>query len=340
MDKYDFIKMILKRRDVSVNDKKRGVLLATQELEQNSSNYRKVSKNIDKNKEERMHAPKDTAKFLSLFEERAAFKYLTHDFDSDTEIDYNTFLSQVREKFKEAAKQFTIPSSLYATMDVFLNGGTDKNGQPKTWKAWNDKNYTENYASQAWEEWIKQNPGKHPTKNAHFNEVIMDFRSTIRLIKPELKNFIEKKKYPNLCITVNSLENADFYTNVLYLERGIGRILSDMQRYQDYNKVEISFSRDYESEPAKMIITITQVGSETTDLENVVKRFDSSEAGSFNTIFSDFVGYCNWSVEALWNGKPKRWNILKDDGNTPKVEDITNGQIKGFTHILTYYKQV
>jgi len=340
MDKYDFIKMILKRRDVSVNDKKRGILLATQELEQKAPISNRDGKTLGKNKKEQKHVPKDTASFLSLFEERDAFKYLTHDFDSNSEVNYGIFLSQVREKFKEATKRFTIPPSLYATMDVFLNGGVD-NGKPRTWTAWNGINYKENYASLSWMEWIKENPGKHLTRNTQFNEVIMAFRCTTRLIKPALEKIIdrEKEKYQNLCITTHHLDNADFYTNVRCLIQGIERILDDMSKYEGFNNIDISFSRDYDSEPAKMIIKITQVGSEAHNIEEVVKRFKSG-AGAFNEMAKDFSGYCNWSVEALWDGQPKRWNILKDDGDILEIEDTDRNNINGFTHILTYFKKI
>lgn len=38
MEKYDFIKLMLKSRNLSVNDKKRLVLLATREIEKNENN--------------------------------------------------------------------------------------------------------------------------------------------------------------------------------------------------------------------------------------------------------------------------------------------------------------
>jgi hypothetical protein len=74
-----------------------------------------------------------------------------------------------------------------------------------------------------------------------------------------------------------------------------------------------------------------------TSLDDVMKKFKSG-GGAFNEIKKMFVGYCNWSVEALWDGQPKRWNILNDD-NVDEVENIHNTEIHGFTHILTYFSK-
>ena len=75
MEKYDFIKLMLQNRNLSVNDKKRLLLLATREIERvdvslepkeegrkNEGTKEDVKKNIPTK-----HAPKDTASFLSLF---------------------------------------------------------------------------------------------------------------------------------------------------------------------------------------------------------------------------------------------------------------------------------
>ena len=88
MEKYDFIKLMLQNRNLSVNDKKRLLLLATREIERvDVSLEPKAEKRKKESKEETpntsalaVHAPKDTATFLSLFNDPNGFKFLTHDF--------------------------------------------------------------------------------------------------------------------------------------------------------------------------------------------------------------------------------------------------------------------
>ena len=60
--------------------------------------------------------------------------------------------------------------------------------------------------------------------------------------------------------------------------------------------------------------------------------------GAFNEIKKVFYGYCNWSVESLWDGKPKRWNILNDT-DADEIDDMEDSNVLGFTHILTYFSK-
>ena len=86
---------MLQNRNLSNNDKKRLLLLATKEIENVDSateskeegTLRKESKNEKKNKGAKSkHAPKDTAAFLSLFNDPKGFKFLTHGFDPSAEL--------------------------------------------------------------------------------------------------------------------------------------------------------------------------------------------------------------------------------------------------------------
>jgi hypothetical protein len=338
MEKYDFIKLMLRNRSLSINDKKRLVLLATNEIEQNGMPLSGTTPPTEE--KEDIHAPKETASFLSLFSDPNGFKFLTHDFDPDSDWDYDKLIAVVTQAFRKSCRQYNIPKRLYVTMLAMISGGETPKHEPRTWIDWEGKPHSENYASSDWVEWAKDNPGLHLLSNDKFADSILKFRSSIRLVHPMLLDIIKRQasKHSNLNIQTENLDRADFYTYVWALENGIKRILDDMARYSAQTpNVKIVFERQFSDAYSLRIIKITQLGSVATSLDDVIKKFKSG-GGAFNEIKKMFVGYCNWSVEALWDGQPKRWNILNDD-NVDEVENIHNTEIHGFTHILTYFSK-
>ncbi len=339
---------MLQNRNLSVNDKKRLLLLATREIERDDTS-------IDPKEEERkkepkedtknasvlaIHAPKDTASFLSLFNDPNGFKFLTHDFDPDSDMNYDKLMKQVREQFKEATTKYRIPTNLYALISAFIFGGTDKDGKVRTWMDCDGKFHNQNYTSRKWVEWSSNNPSVHLLSNEEFAKEILKFRSSIRLVKPILCDIISRQgtKHSNLIIQTNGLEKADFYTYVWALENGIKRILDDMSRYADKTpNVRITFERSFSDDFSRRIIKITQLGSISSSIDDVLKKFKKG-GGAFCEIKKVFWGYCNWSVESLWDGKTKRWNILSDI-DVDEIEDIEDANVPGFTHILTYFSK-
>lgn len=344
MEKYDFIKLMLNSRNLSVNDKKRLVLLATQEIEKKDNNIQESAHNIleeEKIKEKgRPHAPKDTASFLSLFNNPNGFKFLTHDFDPDSDMNYNKLMKQVNEQFKNATSKYMIPHSLYALMSTFIYGGIDKDGKERAWTDCDGKKHKSNYANKQWEDWSINNPNVHLLSNEEISKEILKFRSSIRLVKPVLCDIIRRQesKHSNLIIQTENLEKADFYTYVWALESGIKRILDDMALYADKApNVKIAFERSFGDDYSKRIIKITQLGSTSSSIDDVLKKFNMG-GGAFSEIKKFFRGYCNWSVESIWDGNAKRWNILKDS-SIDEIEDLETARVPGFTHILTYFSK-
>lgn len=344
MEKYDFIKLMLKSRNLSVNDKKRLVLLATREIEKQdkvvpeSNEGTTISlkeEKTDPSKQKSSHFPKDTATFLSLFNNPNGLKFLTHDFDPNSDMTYEKLMQQAQDNLKTATH---LPPSLYALISTFLTGGKDGKGK---WRDSNNKEHSQNFSTDSWAELAKKNPGMHlRTLSAEINKEIEDFRRTIRIVKPSLKDISNElaKKFQDLNIETQNLENADFYTNALRLKNGLERILRDMTQYaKNTPNVKIEFQRKYDDDYNLRIITITQIDSNAGGIEDVLKKFKTG-GGAFNEIQNQFIGYCNWSVEALWENVPLRWNIL-DDTNRPETEYINSADIKGFTHILTFYSK-
>lgn len=337
---------MLKSRNLSVNDKKRLVLLATQEIEKKEKITERGtdSPNGDKSiNTEQPHAPKDTAAFLSLFNHEDGFKFLTHDFDPDSEMEYSQLLKMARDTFMSAKDKYTIPKSLYALMFTMLYGGKDK-----TWMDSNGKRQTENFACNKWIQWAKDNAKIHVLSNESIKKVLMAFRSTIRIVQSSfesdsrLESIVKRqaKKHADLSITYDHLEDADFYTYVRFLEKGITLILDDMSKYlKESPKVKISFDSSRNDGYKLCVIKITQYGSfSSKSLEDVRNKFNGG-GGDFYSIKNTLCGYCNWSVETKWGDEVKRWNILDDSGKEQE-ENLVSPDIPGFTHILTYFSKL
>ena len=347
---------MLQNRNLSVNDKKRLLLLATKEIEQENKitsvassgeEQKNETKEDTKNSRTAIHAPKDTAAFLSLFNDPNGFKFLTHDFDPDSDMNYEKLMVQVRDTFKKESSSLKIPPTLWTQMNAFINGGKGKDGKERTWRDSDGVFHTSSYGSKEWMDWATNNPNTHLLSNEGIGREILKFRSSIRIIKPTLHDIVDdivadmKKRCPNLVIQTSGLENADFYTHVWSLRDGIRRILEDMSRYAEKTpNVKISFERRFGDDYSKKIIKITQIESVSYSLDEVLRKFYDKEkkGGSFNGIKGNLYGYCNWSVESLWDGKSKRWNILKDS-NIDEIEDLGDTNIPGFTHILTYFSK-
>ena len=350
MEKYDFIKLMLQNRNLSVNDKKRLILLATQEIENVDDDAKEGDiKSPDGAKppqKDQVHAPKDTAAFLSLFNYEDGFKFLTHDFDPDSEMEYDQLIKLAQKAFMNASaiKDHKIPTSLYAFMRTVLFGEK----KYKTWKDCNGKDHSENYVCAEWKQWAKDNPKLHIMSNEMIKKTIMEIRSTTRLVLSEntdsrLKTIIKRqeKKHANLSIISENLDNADeFYTYVNYLEKGIKLILDDIsKRFKESAKVKISYDSSRDGDYKLCIINITQYGSfSPISLDEVQSKFKDG-GGDFFRIKNTLCGYCNWSVESKWGDKVMRWNILNDTGKE-EIEELSCTDIPGFTHILTYYSKL
>lgn len=278
----------------------------------------------------KVHNPRFTADFLSLFNRRNGFKYLTHNFDTSG----NTLIgmiTQVRSVFKNYSNSKELPESLRALMNRFINGGR--------WYDYEGKECVEGYSSKTWFDWSEQNNDMHPIMNTEgFEKTIQRFRHTIRLVAPDLQYFAEsiKDKYPTFSFDFINLKKADFYTNVNVLRCSLLEIIKDLTDHQDYKNIKIEYRPDFDGDYFIRYIVIKQIDSYSLmPIDEVLEKFKST-GGFFSGNAEKLTGYCNWSVESIWDGKPYRWNILKEN-NVPEIEQISEQEVAGFTHILTFY---
>lgn len=277
-------------------------------------------------------SPKLTADFLSLFNRRDGFKYLTHNYDSAV-MSLNELIDLTKHTFEESIKnKNNIPDSLWTLVNNFINGNT--------WYDYNGKPCDEGYSTQTWLNWSRNNENKHPIMDVGgIENIIQRFRHTIRIIPPDLHTMIEDIIKPfkdSFNFELINLNKADFYTNAMVVRYRIRDIIKDLTDHKVYKNIKIEYQPGLDGEYFTRTIKISQMESfSELDLDNVIKRYNSG-GGFFYENADKLKGYCNWFVESLWNGKPYRWNILRDS-NTEEKEVISKDKVCGFTHLLTFY---
>lgn len=284
-------------------------------------------------KKQTIHSPKDTAVFLSLFNRREGFKYLTHNYDSSMTL--TDMLKHARAVYEEGKRGKNIPETLNALLYNFLNG--------KYWLDSEGKKCTDGYGNPSWLEWSAKNDGKHPiTDIGGMEATIQRFRHTVRVVAPDLEHIIRRiaARFPSLRISMTNIDKADFYTNVFVLNSRLNEIFKDVNDHagQACKDVHVEYMPDIAGEFFLHRISISQIGSfSAKSIEDVLRKYDST-GGFFYENTEKLKGYCNWSVESLWDGKPLRWNILDDTG-AEKIEQMSAEDVKGFTHVLTFYQK-
>lgn len=281
------------------------------------------------------HNPGITAEFLSLFGAPNGLKFLTHDFDPDSDMTMEAVEQQVRSIISSRKYIYKLPGSLYALIINFIGG-------EKVWYDYKNEPHVANLNSGGLKIWIDSNTKLHPISSHEYGNEIQDFRKTVRIFKPILPELISSyiRKNPglqNLQIKTLLLDKADFYTNVNRLINNIiGRVLKDIAQRNPSSKVEVSYQRTTWNEYRLCKIVITHVDSEANPFEDV-KRKIFTGGGALYELAKNCQGYCDWAIQANFEGEYKRWRILSSQ-NLPEIESLDQKEIKGFTHIFTFYK--
>lgn len=274
-----------------------------------------------------------TADFLSLFTVPSGFKFLTHDFDPDSDLRMADIIARA-QNILESPEYIYINNTLRKLLNGFVNG--------PEWVDYQNTPHTSNLSSAELKAWLDKYPSLHPISSNEFGAEIQMFRNTVRVVKPNLPRIISSiiKKdnlLSSLSIETVQLDKADFYTNVLILAQWIIKpILRDIAQREPAASVVISYDRSSWNEYRLCSIRITHKGSEASLFADVCRKIQT-EGGALYNILKSCKSYCDWSVEANFEGECKRWRIL-NYRNLPETEAL-EGVVDGFSHILTFYKK-
>lgn len=336
-DKFQFIAVMSKYLSSDKYKRRIGLCLSNLNVEENKTAKKALrnSKSGSFEENRRIHRPDITADLLALFGSPSGLKFLTHDFDPNSNVSMSDIIEQSLEIINSNDYRFKIPGSLYSLLNGFINGPkwTDCRGEEHTFFLLSNKATN----------WIKHTPSLHLLSSDELGTEINSFRNTVRVSKPNLASIFsmlisKDTRLNSLSVHTDKLDKADFYTNVFWVTFLIfNKVLKDIAQRERNANVKIKYERSSWQEYRLYSIKITHVGSEANQFDEVKNKLMASGGALYN-LMSSCVGYCDWSVEANFEGVFKRWRIL-DFRNLPETEDLNASDVEGFTHIFTFYKK-
>jgi len=279
------------------------------------------------------HNPALTAEFLSLFGSPDGLKFLTHDFDPGADVTMEEVRKRAEKILLSDKFSYQLPKSLIQLFKGFLNG--------PSWLDSHGDRHNLHLDSEEFRAWASNNSGFHPITSSEFGSEIQTFRDTVRVSKPKLPLILADvvSKVANakkMRIKEVKLDKADFYTNVFILSRILYAVLFDMAQRNISLPVNVVYERDEWDEYRLHQIKITHVESEANPFEDVRKKL-TAQGGALYKLLRLCQSYCDWTVEANFEGECKRWRIL-DSRGLPETECLKTEEVEGFTHIFTFFK--
>ena len=295
-------------------------------------------------------SPRYTTAFLNMFEDAEEFKCLTHKYNGSTE-DAEDHMPHTNKSMRELALRLfaertkinketesdVLPGNLYKCFEGFLKG--------PFWYDSQRKKHTFNWSSDDFIRWAEQNPTTHPgVSTSPFRQDIEAFKHTIKIRERRLGPLIDELLEKNSITTCNKegLFRAEFYTFVPALKDALDRIFSGIkERETDVSSLNICY-RNAVDPITKKRVALIEILHENSfsgkSIEDCQDRLRNGMAGGdFGEIKKSLKGYANWTVESLWAGEPRRWRIL-DDTKSNEIETMSEGDVKGFKHIITIYR--
>lgn len=362
-NKYDFILKLLEEKKLTPSQKERILMLSSNEIKRDKLDGKELEEKVkilehnlltlkgsnphgskDEIKKREIPAnPKDVAEFMSLFNRRNGLKYLTHDYDENSEFDIDKFLVSANNVFEKETKKLNIPQSLWRIVKQFAfdSKQTEWTSISKDYKK--TIPLTIGWATKELREWSKQNH-LHPIRNEEYNKIINDFKRITRIEPPNLEPLIDatlesifEKEIDNIEIIKIDLTKADFYSHVGFLKTAFEIIFEEIKKYSDSqhkNKVTVKYERSSSNDYFLRKILITHHNSfPMKELKLILEEWQ--EKGNMGKIRKKLRGYCHWSVETMIEGTPTKINILREK-ETLEYEQIECDP-EGFTHVLTFY---
>lgn len=285
--------------------------------------------------------PKQTYEFLSLFTKNdGGLKNLTHDFNYGY-IEYDDFIKNCRHEFEEAKRRFPkVPKSLVRRIEEFAFSDTPKwfirEGKVK-------KEIEEGWSKPSFIEWYKENK-IHPSKDTLYNnEMIIPFKESIQ-VRADTGNLLRMINRlsdltfgtPPCCKVqiMDSVKNAQFYTNVDNLGQAIYQIFSTTKYFSEKNFCD-TITIDYHIEKEMKILSFCHENS------NPTKNASDKDylGGDTTTIKTSLSGLCNYEIIANFPDGTFRKIILSDNYEEFKkgIIPIDKLTVRGYTHVLKFY---
>lgn len=273
----------------------------------------------------------NSVNLLGAFSVESDFKYLTHRFDAESD-DFIDTVNRCRNFLLECKDR--IPSHLYKLLFGFLFG--------LNWIDSNGKTHSDFCGCDKWIDWCLDNPGVHPMDA--FYEEFEAFKNSIRIYNGTFDDSVrlikESNGFNNIVIRPDypSLGLLDCYVDVGELKRAIIAILKDINSYHNVSSfpdVQITCSQGEVliEKTNTELLYITHLGSSSKrSIEDAVSHFNIG-GGFISDLRKILEDVALLSIETNWNGCPRRWNVIKMEGQSD-IEEIPGQSINGFTYII------
>lgn len=374
-NKYDFIQEILANGRVTPAQKERILLLSIQELKKEESIVLEKLKEIEsfyhKNDilrriEDSLNAlksekntgrsashdnkiipepnPKHMADFMSLFNQRDGLKYLTHDYDENSEFDIDKFLISANNIFNYYTQELNIPQSLWRIVKQFAFDSKQTEWTSISSDYKKPLPITVGWATKELREWSKKYK-LHPIRNEEYERIINDFKKITRIESPNLEILINqvveeifKSEIKSFSFDKIDLTKADFYSHVGFLKKALEVIFEEIKKRSDSlskKRIAIKYERSISDDGyfIRKIKIVHYKSYPEKELKLILEEWQNK--GNMGKIQYNLSGYCHWSVETVIEGVSQRVNILKEN-HISEYEPLEY-EAEGFTHILTFY---
>lgn len=280
------------------------------------------------------HKPIQILDFFNAFHDSDWLKFISHDYDKGR-FDYKIFITEVENEFGNQISKTPLPASLRNIIEDFINRDkSNRNNENKIKIGWRDKEL---------EKWCLSNPPFHPIRSDFYRINMIDpFKKLIQFRSSDLINALQsciKEKLGvdnDFNISYVDVKGVSFYTNVEGILSGIQSLFAPIKERKDISKdVEISVIETYNKNKQLWLIElrICHINSPSD------RRHDPNKLlrGDLNEAQQRFRNICNWSIEGQFKDGCFQINILNDNKDIPLTKKLEPSEIKGFTHILTFY---
>ena len=293
--------------------------------------------------------PQKLVKILSGFTNKP-MKLTTHNWDSGSlKSEYGTFdeaMEIVKEEFNSIENELKeLSLNLHTKIHTFLFN--TKPNPEYSWcsKAninigWLNLNGLKEYCDSgknAFNFQLQESIIVDNKEISTFGEIIDLFKQEIemRIDFKNLETFFGEKQEDlldedfNIDISDSKLLRQ-FYTDTQKFTDAVSRIFNEIKK-RKYKNIEL-ITRELEDRSIEIIIT--QIGSVAD--KNVKTLLEDVNDGDFADIKKALTNLCDWSVESICEDGSFRINYLHSN-NVKDIEQLET-EVKGFTHILRFYR--
>lgn len=160
-------------------------------------------------------------------------------------------------------------------------------------------------------------------------EIRTDFQSLETIFSTEQEALLDEGFLIDIS---NSKLQRQFYTDTEKFQIAIKKIFNEIKKRKVHKTVKLETK---ELEDRSIEIRITQIDSSVN--KDVKTLYEDIYDGDFADIKDSLSNLCDWSVESICEDGNFRVNYLHSN-NVKEIETLSEGKVKGFTHILRFYR--